>query len=40
MAAEDLVDWVIPYWQDAGYEVDAEGDRPWLTQITTLADWS
>lgn len=36
MAAADLVDLVVPYWQAAGYELDAAGDRPWLTQIAAL----
>lgn len=36
MAAADLVDLVVPYWQAAGYGVDAAGDRPWLTQIAAL----
>ncbi|MGK7890549.1 MAG: glutamate--tRNA ligase, partial [Leptolyngbyaceae cyanobacterium] len=36
MAAAELADLLIPYWQEAGYEVDADGDRPWLEQIATL----
>ena len=36
MTAEHLVDLMIPYWQQAGYPFDAEGDRPWLTQIAAL----
>ncbi|MDY6782395.1 MAG: glutamate--tRNA ligase [Cyanobacteriota bacterium] len=36
IAAEELVDALIPYWQQAGYEFDAEGDRPWLIEVTQI----
>jgi glutamyl-tRNA synthetase len=36
MAPEVLLDLLIPYWQQAGYAVNAEGDRPWLLQLTAL----
>lgn len=36
MPVEPLTDLLIPYWQEAGYEFDAAGDRPWLEQLTAL----
>lgn len=36
MPTEQLVDLLIPYWQEAGYEFDPVGDRPWLEQLTAL----
>lgn len=36
MPVADLVDWLVPYWQEAGYTFDAEADRPWLEQMTTV----
>ncbi|MEM9450254.1 MAG: glutamate--tRNA ligase [Cyanobacteria bacterium P01_E01_bin.6] len=36
MSASDLTAHFIPYWQKAGYEFDAEGDRPWLETISAL----
>jgi glutamyl-tRNA synthetase len=36
MPIETLVDQLIPYWQAAGYEFDAAGDRPWLLDATQL----
>lgn len=33
---EELVDVLIPHWQSAGYEFDAEGDRAWLLQLTEM----
>ncbi len=36
MPVDRLTDMLIPYWQDAGYEFDAEGDRAWLEQLTTV----
>ena len=30
MSAAELVDLLIPYWQEAGYTVDPNSDRPWL----------
>ncbi|MEB3886645.1 glutamate--tRNA ligase [Lyngbya sp. CCY1209] len=32
----ELTDRLIPYWQEAGYEFDPEGERPWLEQLTAL----
>lgn len=32
----ELTDRLIPHWQEAGYEFDPEGDRPWLEQLTAL----
>lgn len=32
----ELTDRLIPYWQEAGYEFDPEGDRPWLEELTAL----
>jgi glutamyl-tRNA synthetase len=36
MPADRLTDLLIPYWQQAGYEFDPEGDRAWLEQLTAL----
>jgi glutamyl-tRNA synthetase len=36
MSPGELVEWVVPYWQKAGYSVDLESDRPWLEQLTAL----
>lgn len=36
MPIEKVTDLLIPYWQGAGYQFDAEGDRPWLELITRL----
>jgi glutamyl-tRNA synthetase len=36
MPVDQLTDLLIPYWQEAGYAVDATGDRPWLEQVTAL----
>ncbi|ELR97836.1 glutamate--tRNA ligase [Gloeocapsa sp. PCC 73106] len=33
---EELVDLLIPYWQEAGYQFDPVGDRPWLIQLSAL----
>ncbi len=35
MPADKLTDLLIPYWQDAGYDVDSK-DRSWLETLTTL----
>ena len=35
MPADKLTDLLIPYWQEAGYDVDAK-DRAWLEQLTAL----
>jgi glutamyl-tRNA synthetase len=36
MPIEKVTDLLVPYWQEAGYPFDAEGDRPWLELITRL----
>jgi glutamyl-tRNA synthetase len=36
LPAEQLTDWLIPYWQEAGYEFDPEADRSWLEQLAGL----
>ncbi len=36
MPAEQLVELLIPYWQDAGFEFDLEKDRSWLLALTNL----
>ncbi|MGL5082595.1 MAG: glutamate--tRNA ligase [Microcoleaceae cyanobacterium] len=36
LPAQQLTDLLIPYWQEAGYEFDPQGDRPWLEQLATL----
>jgi len=36
MPPEQLVDLLIPYWEDAGYQLDVEKERPWLVQLTQL----
>jgi glutamyl-tRNA synthetase len=36
MPADKLVDLLIPYWQEAGYQFDPESDRAWLEQLATL----
>jgi glutamyl-tRNA synthetase len=36
MPIDQLTDLLIPYWQSAGYEFDAMGDRAWLEQVTAL----
>ena len=36
MPADKLVELLIPYWQQAGYEVNLESDRPWLESLTSL----
>ena len=35
MPADKLTDLLIPYWQDAGYDVDSK-DRSWLETLTAL----
>ncbi|YAI81843.1 MAG: glutamate--tRNA ligase [cyanobacterium endosymbiont of Rhopalodia sterrenbergii] len=34
--ASELVELAFPYWQEAGYEVNLESDRPWLEQLAAL----
>lgn len=36
MPSEELLSLIIPYWQQAGYEFDAETDKSWLLQLTSL----
>ena len=36
MPADRLTDLLIPYWQEAGFEIDPTGDRAWLEQLTSL----
>jgi glutamyl-tRNA synthetase len=36
MPNKELVDLLIPYWQEAGYHFDPEIDSSWLLQLTTL----
>ncbi|MBD1871678.1 glutamate--tRNA ligase [Cyanobacteria bacterium FACHB-471] len=36
MPVDRLTNLLIPYWQEAGYKFDAEGERPWLEQVSAL----
>lgn len=36
MPPEQLVEWLVPFWQAAGYTANLERDRPWLTQLAAL----
>ncbi|MGK7933021.1 MAG: glutamate--tRNA ligase [Microcystaceae cyanobacterium] len=36
LPATELVELLIPYWQEAGYEVDLDQNRPWLESLTAL----
>lgn len=36
MPPGELVDLLIPHWQEAGYEFDAEADRDWLEKLAAL----
>ncbi|MGL5921483.1 glutamate--tRNA ligase [Chroococcidiopsis sp.] len=36
MPVDKLTDLLIPYWQEAGYEFNPVGERPWLEKITAL----
>ncbi len=36
MPVAKLTDLLIPYWQQAGYELDPVGERTWLEQLTSL----
>ena len=36
MPADKLVELLVPYWQEAGYEVNLERDRPWLESLTAM----
>lgn len=32
----ELVELLIPYWQEAGYEIDPENNRPWLERLAAV----
>lgn len=32
----ELVDLLIPYWQEAGYNIDPENNRPWLERLAAV----
>ncbi|MCU0532581.1 MAG: glutamate--tRNA ligase [Hydrococcus sp. Prado102] len=34
--AEKLVELLVPYWQEADYQVDIDGNRAWLEQLAAL----
>ncbi len=34
--AEELVELLIPYWEEAGYPVDLNSDRSWLESLTAM----
>lgn len=36
MPPDKLTEKLIPYWQEAGYQFDPEGDRAWLDQLSAL----
>ena len=36
MPANELVQLLIPYWQEAGYDVDKKSDRSWLETLTAM----
>jgi glutamyl-tRNA synthetase len=36
LPAEELLPQLIPYWQAAGFELNADRDREWLLQLTSL----
>lgn len=36
MPANELVELLIPYWQEAGYDVDLNSDRTWLETLTAM----
>ncbi|WP_013321936.1 glutamate--tRNA ligase [Gloeothece verrucosa] len=36
MPSEELLEYLIPYWNEAGYQIDLDLDRPWLEQLTAL----
>lgn len=36
MDPQRLLEMLIPFWEEAGYEVDLENNRPWLEQVTAL----
>ncbi|MGK7940164.1 MAG: glutamate--tRNA ligase [Crocosphaera sp.] len=36
LSGNELVDLLVPYWQEAGYSIDIENDRLWLEQMSSL----
>ncbi|MBD2446124.1 glutamate--tRNA ligase [Nostoc sp. FACHB-152] len=36
MPVDKLTDLLIPFWQEAGYQLDGAKDRPWLEQLTAV----
>jgi len=36
LPAETLLEKLVPYWKDAGFEFDADKDRSWLLQIVNV----
>ncbi|WP_017319000.1 glutamate--tRNA ligase [Mastigocladopsis repens] len=36
MPVDQLTDLLIPYWEEAGYQLTGGRDRPWLEQLVTL----
>ncbi|MEC4816132.1 MAG: glutamate--tRNA ligase [Scytonema sp. PMC 1069.18] len=36
MSVDKLTDLLIPYWEEAGYQLKGNRDRPWLEQLVTL----
>ncbi|NES96899.1 MAG: glutamate--tRNA ligase [Desertifilum sp. SIO1I2] len=34
--ANELTEQLVPYWQEAGYAVDLDRDRPWLDRLSAL----
>ncbi len=36
MDATRLLEMLVPFWEDAGYQVDLTHNRPWLEQVTAL----
>lgn len=36
MPPDKLVELLVPYWQEAGYEINLDIDRPWLESLTAM----
>ncbi|MDJ0650266.1 MAG: glutamate--tRNA ligase [Xenococcaceae cyanobacterium MO_188.B19] len=36
MSASDLIDLLVPYWSEAGYEVDLDNNRDWWETLTAM----
>ncbi len=36
MEPSRLLEMLVPFWEEAGYQVDLENNRPWLEQVTAL----